>query len=220
MATRRQTSPWSGTPARSQRTVSAIARVAGVLRAGAWQFATLEGLNPTQVDILELLVSQQRGVRLSWIARQLGVSPASASDSIAALVAKGLVAKDRDPEDRRAIALHLSEEGRRLATRIAGSADFARQAVESLPEASQASLFGTLLQLIRKLQEVERFPELRTCLSCVHFRPRAHASPEAPHHCALVDAALSQALLRLDCPEHQETEQAQTARNWRLALTP
>ena len=44
-----KTSPspiWSETPPTSQRIVFAVERIANVLRAGAWEFATAEGLNP------------------------------------------------------------------------------------------------------------------------------------------------------------------------------
>jgi hypothetical protein len=40
--------PCSSTPALSERSVSAMSRIANVLHSGAWQLATAEGLNPTQ----------------------------------------------------------------------------------------------------------------------------------------------------------------------------
>jgi len=89
----KHTLPWHDTPAKSERIVSAITRISSVLRSGAWQFATTEGLNPTQVDILEALRSRGGGVRLSWIAQHLGVTAASASDSITSLTTKGLIEK-------------------------------------------------------------------------------------------------------------------------------
>ncbi|MBI3731782.1 MAG: MarR family transcriptional regulator, partial [Burkholderiales bacterium] len=80
--------PWDETPATSERILDAIARIAGVLRSGTWQFATSEGLNPTQVDIIDMLAARKDGVRLSWIAEQMGVSTDSASDSVSSLTAK------------------------------------------------------------------------------------------------------------------------------------
>jgi DNA-binding MarR family transcriptional regulator len=102
------------TPAKSERIVRATTRIASVLRSGAWQFATTEGLNPTQVDILEALLSRGGGVRLSWIAQHLGVTAASASDSITSLTTKGLIEKGRDSADGRAVALRLTRSGQDL----------------------------------------------------------------------------------------------------------
>lgn len=217
MASKRISNPWQDTAPRSERVVSAIARIAQVLRNGAWQFGTAEGLNPAQVDVLELLRQRGDAVRLSWIASQLRISNASASDSIAALVAKGLIEKTRAADDARALALRLSLDGQALAAKISGAMDFAHQAVEALPGETQDALYAGLLGLIGQLQQAERFPELRACVSCKYFVANKHAVPSRPHHCQLVDAPLSIALLRLDCREHDQAEPLQLQVN-RLAL--
>lgn len=208
-------SAWSATPAISERIVSAISRIANVLRSGAWQFATAEGLNPTQVDMLQLLLSRDGGVRLSWIAQQIGVTAASASDSVASLVAKKLVEKGRASDDGRAIAINLTIEGRRLAKKINGAMSFAFDAVSELPDASQEALFKGLLETIGKLQQSERFPEIRACVTCQHFVANKYKNAKAPHHCQLVDAPLPQMLLRLDCEEHVAAGAATTTANWK-----
>lgn len=208
-------SPWSDTPATSERIISAISRIASVLRTGAWQFATAEGLNPTQVEILEILRSRSEGVRLSWIAQQLGVTTASASDSIASLTTKKLVKKGRAPDDGRAVALKLTASGRALASKIAEAMEFAFEAAEQLPATSSEALFTSLLALIGKLQQADRFPEIRTCVTCRHFAANVHSDKIAPHHCRLVNAPLSRSLLRLDCPDHAQADSAVVNHNWK-----
>jgi DNA-binding MarR family transcriptional regulator len=198
--------PWSSTPHTSQRVVSAIARIASILRAGTRQFATAQGLNPTQVDILEMLAARSEGVRLSWIAQQLGVTPASASDSIASLTDKALVEKGRADDDGRAIALSLTPLGEKLVSNIHEATAFAAAAVNALPATTQATLFESLLAMISQLQQAERFPEIRTCITCKHFAVNVHHGAVAPHHCRLVNAALPSSLLRLDCAEHESAD--------------
>ena len=202
----------------STRIISAISRIGSVLRSGMWEFATSENLNPAQAEILQLLHSRAQGVRLSWVARQLSISAASASDSVAALVAKGLVRKARALDDGRATDLHLTEDGRQVAQRIAGATSFADEAVSKLSSQAQEQLLGGLLQLIGQLQKTERFPELRACLSCKHFQPDRHEDAAAPHHCGLVDAPLSVAMLRIDCPDHQPADPAQQLKNWQALV--
>ncbi|RFC32306.1 MAG: transcriptional regulator, MarR family [Candidatus Nitrotoga sp. SPKER] len=211
----KDTLPWQDTPAESERIVSAITRIASVLRSGTWQFATTEGLNPTQVDILEALRSRQTGVRLSWIAQHLGVTAASASDSIASLTAKGLIKKGRDSEDGRAVALRLTKSGQDLAAKISNSVGFAHEAVSGLPSSTQDALFKSLLALIGRLQQSDRFPEIRACVTCKYFAVNRHSDSETPHHCMLVDAPLSVSLLRLDCPEHDQAQTVVAVQNWR-----
>lgn len=194
---------WQDTPPLSTRTVSALARIASVLRAGEWQFASRAGLNPTQLDILQLLSRRPEGMRLSWLAEQLAVTPASASDSASSLVSKGWLEKTRAADDGRAIALRLTPAGRELAARIPEASLFAESALTQLPQGQQEALYTSLLGLIRQLQQAERFPELRACMACRYFQPDRHTDAAEPHHCALVDAPLSGALLRLDCPEFE-----------------
>lgn len=203
----------------SARIISAISRIGSVLRSGMWEFATSENLNPTQAEILQLLHNRApQGVRLSWVARQLSISAASASDSVAALVTKGLVHKARALDDGRATDLHLSDEGRQVAERIAGATGFADDAVAALSPQAQEQLLGGLLQVIGQLQKNERFPELRACLSCKHFQPNRHADAAAPHHCGLLGAPLPVAMLRLDCPEHVPADPVQQVKNWQALV--
>ena len=55
----------------------------------------------------------------------------------------------------------------------------------------------------------------RLCVTCLHFRPNAHpGDPAGPHHCAYVDAALSETDLRIDCPEHSEASPEATSAAW------
>ncbi|MFP5393827.1 MAG: MarR family winged helix-turn-helix transcriptional regulator [Gammaproteobacteria bacterium] len=206
--------PWDGTPDLSARIIVAITRVSSVLRAGMWEFATAENLNPAQAEILQLLRDRTHGVRLSWLAAQLSVSAASASDSVAALVAKGLVKKDRAEDDRRASALWLTEEGRALAARMAGALSFADDATAALDRQTQERLLVGLFKLIAELQKTERLPALRACLSCRFFEANVFPGTEAPHHCALVKAPLPIAFLRIDCAEQLPADPLTERRNW------
>ena len=197
--------PWQDTPAISARVMDAITRIGAVMRAGVWQAAASEHLPPVQADILGLLATRPEGVRLSWLAEQLSISAASASDSVASLVGKELVAKVKAPDDGRAVVLRLTPAGRKVHRKLSEALSFGEEAVSALPEADQAALFKHLLGLIQQLQQSEHFPALRSCTSCRHFRA---GTGSKPHHCMLVDAPLPSAWIRLDCPEHLSASDA------------
>lgn len=103
-----------------------------------------------------------------------------------------------------------------MATRIGGALGFAEEAAASLPAAQQTELLTGLYKLIAQLQKTERFPEMRACLSCRFFEPNRHPGKPAPHHCGLVNAPLSVALLRMDCLEHEPADPAAKTRNWKV----
>ncbi|WP_348693009.1 MarR family winged helix-turn-helix transcriptional regulator [Duganella fentianensis] len=206
--------PWDSTPDLSARLVTTLGRIASVLRAGMWEQATAHNLTPAQAEILQLLRERTEGVRLSWLAAQLSVSAASASDSVAALVAKQLVYKDRAEDDRRAMALWLTADGKAVAEQLQSALHFADAAAARLDPALQEQMLVGLFKLIAQLQKSERFPALRACLSCRHFELNRYAGTAAPHHCGLVNARLPVAMLRIDCAEQQATDALSEQRNW------
>lgn len=61
----------------------------------------------------------------------------------------------------------------------------------------------TLYEVIAELQRAGVITVARMCVTCRHFRPDAHDG-ERPHHCALLDVALAEESLRIDCPEHEQ----------------
>ena len=206
--------PWDGTPDISARIIVAIGRVSSVMRAGVWEFATAENLNPTQAEILHLLRDRTQGVRLTWLASQLSVSKASASDSVAALVGKGLVRKARAQDDGRASALWLTPQGEVLTEKMSKALSFADDAAAALERKVQEELLVGLFKLIAQLQKGERFPALRACLSCRFFEANRFPGSPAPHHCALVKAPLPISFLRIDCAEHQPADPLVERQNW------
>lgn len=75
----------------------------------------VEGLNPAQWGALRFLGrANPRSRTLTEFARFHMVSKSAASDTMSALVRKGLVTKSRDPEDGRIMRLDLTDRGREL----------------------------------------------------------------------------------------------------------
>lgn len=186
----------------SQRIITGLAKLSTALRSQAWQGAEAQGL-PTQGQVLTLLHSAtEAGMRLSAIAAGLAASPATASDAVSTLVKKGLVTRDRAPDDRRAIAIRLTAKGSVQAKQAASWPDFLLDAVDTLPPGEQTIFFKGLTTIIQKLQEQNNIPVSKMCVTCHYFAPHMHEDENRPHHCNLVNAPFGDRDLRLDCPEH------------------
>lgn len=194
---------WEHTPPVSARVHAVLARLASVMRAEAWRHGAAGGLTPTQADLLALLGGRPPGARLGWLAEQLSITSATASDAVATLVSKGWVEKARAADDARALSLRLTRSGAALARRLAAPSGLVEAATAALPAQEQEALLHGLMTLLVQLQHSDGFPALRTCVSCKHFEAHRHTDASAPHHCHLVDAPLPAGLLRVDCPEHQ-----------------
>jgi|SRR5512132_161651 DNA-binding MarR family transcriptional regulator len=200
----------------AKRVTTGLAKVGLALKQQAWAEAGGRGLTPTQGQALALLRASPQGLRLGALAGQLGVTAATASDSVAALHRKGLVAKEPTAGDGRGVVVRLTPDGSREAAAAAAWPDFLLEAVGELSAAEQAAFLRGLVAMIRTLQEKGRIPVVRMCVSCTFFQPFRHDDRVRPHHCAFVDAPFGDGELRLDCPDHAAAPAEQAEETWRV----
>lgn len=185
------------------KTAAALERIGHAFRVLTLRRAHEYGLSPTQLQLLLRLAADPPDRRRPGaLAREFDVSPASLSDSIAALERKHLIERRRLRGDRRGFSLTLTPSGRRLARQSQTLPEPVEQAVRQLPADQQLALLQSLYALIAELQRAEVITVARMCITCRHFRPDIHEGPR-PHHCALLDMPLAQRSLRIDCPEHE-----------------
>lgn len=186
-----------------QRVSIGLAKIGLALKSQSWQDAGNQGLTPTQGQILILLQSGEKmGLRLSEIAEGLAVTPATASEAVSSLVEKGLVQKAKSAQDKRAIALTLTEKGKQQAAQVSSWPDFLFDAVEELSEEEQAVFLKGLMKIIGKLQEQGRIPIAHMCISCHFFQPNQYSDAQKPHHCAFLNVPFGDRQLQIDCPDH------------------
>lgn len=198
------------------RILAGLSRIGTVLRSQAWRETAPRGVHPTQAQFLVFLArSRPDGARLSELAERLAVTPSTASESVSALERKGLVERLRDPSDRRARRIVLTDAGKVFAAEAETWPDLLLGVVEELDAWERGVLLRIVVKMIRTLQERGEISPSQMCVSCRHFRPHAHPDPERPHHCAFVDAAFGDAELRLDCGDHEALDRAGAERVWR-----
>src|SRR5688572_33464504 len=206
----------------SNKLLSGLNRIGLAMRSAAWGDATESGLTPTQSQILAFISARSaQNPRSGDAADALGITPQTASVAIAALVAKGLVQKVPDASDRRASSLKLTRQGE-VAARVAAQwPDFLLSAVQELDEEERKLFLRILFKLIRRLQVDGQIVPQRLCVTCVHFQPNAHPNnPAGPHHCAYVDAPLSETDLRIDCSDHRSASPEVANANWSIFMRP
>lgn len=200
-----------------QRLATGLHKIGLAVRHQERQLAQAEGLSPTQAQILALLFEE--GDRTATdLSAALGVSLPTVSDSVGALVAKGLVEKRPDPTHHRAVRLILTRAGRAGARDAAGWPEFLSPALGTLSDQQQEQLLSLVMLVIRAMQENGQVPLQRMCLTCTHFRPNVHAG-KRPHHCTLVDAPMAAGHLRLVCDEHVAASEADQTERWHRLLT-
>jgi DNA-binding MarR family transcriptional regulator len=199
----------------TRRLRDGLDRICAVMRAEEWTIAGTAGLTPTQIHALTFIAGRAAiGARVGAVAAQLGVTQPTATESIAALVRKGLLTKTADPEDPRAVSVRITPSGRDVVRAIGLAITATERAIETLSQDEQASLLRSIVKTIRALQVAGAIAPQRLCVTCKYFRAHAHADRRNPHHCDYVDKAFGVEGLQLDCAEHEAAPAAQQQAVW------
>src|ERR1700722_1912326 len=118
-------------------------------RAQADRLAPL-GLTPAQERALRIVTRSEEPLRMTELADRLGIVPRSVTTVIDALEQAGLVRRETDPRNRRAIRLHLTDRGRAVRDDMR---EARRRAAEDLFAPMSAEDRKTLAELLSLLDE-------------------------------------------------------------------
>ena len=210
------------TPSRRQQAALGLEQLASLVRAQSWRMDRSPSLPPTQTAVIRMLGGAPERLKARQIAERLGISPASLSDSLKALEAKGWIARETDPDDRRASLVHLSAQGRDIAKQLHDPDQGMGRLLQDLDEADVGALLRVTQLLVMQAQQQGLATGLRTCLGCRFFRPYG-GNEEKPHFCDFIHQAFGDAELRTDCAEQAPANDDQLAENlarFRLPTPP
>ncbi|KAA0212493.1 MAG: MarR family transcriptional regulator [Leptolyngbya sp. PLA3] len=196
-------------PTTAQRVVAGLAKVALVFRHAQWAASGERGLTPTQSQILAIITGSREPLGVKAVAQHLAVTMGTASEAVATLVSKGLLRKEADKSDGRAVVLVLTARGRREAARAAEWPGVIVEAAEAMPDGERALLLRGLVGMIRTMQARRMVPTARMCVECRYFRPNEHPGTPTPHRCEFIKAPIGDTDLRLDCAEMERAEEPQ-----------
>ena len=107
------------------------------------------GMELSSAAVLSALETFADGASIDELRRILGLSHSGGVRIVKRLEGQGLVARERDPADGRAVRLHLTATGRRAARRLLAARIAAIEPLLGvLPAAQRASLEGLLERLL------------------------------------------------------------------------
>ncbi|MEU6716234.1 MarR family transcriptional regulator [Nonomuraea sp. NPDC046802] len=125
-----------------------IFRASRLLEQGIKDYFEAHGLEPWEYDVLATLLraGDSSTLRMSDLAGAAMITPSALTNRIDRLVAKGLVTRATDPDNRRLVRTTLTAEGRRLADGlIEGHLANELNLIEGL-SADERALLGSLLR--------------------------------------------------------------------------
>ncbi len=188
------------------KVVAALERLGQVFRLLLRERAQEHDLSPIGAQFLVYLLYHAVELRrVSQLAREFGLTQATVSDAVDSLEAKGLIGRERWPEDGRVVTLRLTPEGELLAMELAAWADPVREHLRGTSSEESEVVMRFLMRLIGALQRDGIIAVSRMCVTCRFFRRDAHPGAASRHHCGLLDLPLAGSDLRIDCPEYEPT---------------
>ena len=114
------------------------------------------GVTPTQLSVLKLL-HEIGDLRLGDLSRRIQAQNSTVTGIVDRMEEAGLVARERDAEDRRAWKIVLTPRGRQVATRAdVRPWDTLRAALEALPRADKRKLIEILRQVAQEVARAVR----------------------------------------------------------------
>ena len=160
------------------------------------------GINPAQWEALRYLARANRFSRTpAALADYLASTRGTVSRTLASLESKGYVARMPNPRDGRSVDFVLTAKAQGA---------LARDPLLAMAEGIDRTLGGDAVELLDSLRRMlwdaiarNNGRAFGACSSCRHFRPNANVSPDAPHHCSLLDAPLSSADSLAICVEQE-----------------
>jgi DNA-binding MarR family transcriptional regulator len=159
-------------------------------------------LNPVQWEALRYLARANRFSRTpAALAEYLASTRGTISRTLASLETKGFVSRVSSARDGRSVEFALTAEAEKA---------LERDPLYSIAHDIEQATGGRVTNILDGLRATLRNAIARNkgrafgaCFSCRHFRAGIRPSSRTPHHCALLDAPLSEADSRAICVEQE-----------------
>ncbi|WP_299339497.1 MarR family transcriptional regulator [uncultured Psychroserpens sp.] len=184
----------------SSKIVAGMERVSEVFKVLLWEKAKLVGLSPIQIQILIFIAfHKQELCNVSHIAKEFNITKPTVSDAIKVLDKKELIKKDYSSSDSRSYSIILSDLGADIVSQTYDFSNPLKKQIDGFSTSELESLFGTLSQLIYKLNRNGILSVQRTCYGCKFYQKNQESD-----YCNLLQKELLNNEIRLDCPEFEE----------------
>jgi len=169
------------------------------MRNSSFNLARQNSLSPIQIQLLIFIkFHSQDKCKVSYLADEFNMTKATISDSVKVLLTKELVTKETDASDTRSYTLRLTTIGKHIADKASLFASYLEKPIEALSEEQKSVILNGLLRMIDDLNKAGIITMQRMCFSCDYYTRN-----QGGHYCRLLNAALAETELRLDCPEHE-----------------
>ncbi len=166
-----------------------------------WKIASDEKLTPTQIEIIFLIASTRPEKALtSIIAKELGLTKPTISESVKSLKSKGVVTT-MALGDKRKHAILLTPKGKKIFQKLSKLTQTTKRFFKSVSSEKQELLFEVLFDFIQYLRDKGLLTRLRVCPFCgnLHYNKQLKE-----YFCYLSLKPITYKTMQTNCPEYEE----------------
>ncbi|OGF64705.1 MAG: hypothetical protein A2Y62_14710 [Candidatus Fischerbacteria bacterium RBG_13_37_8] len=189
-----------------EKIIKALEKLSLVIRTLLWDKTKQIGLSPIQIQfILFLVFHPDYETKVSTLAAEFNLTPATVSDAIRILTKKKLLMKIIPAHDKRIHYLKLTKKGTNLAREISSWQDSFLNQLHLFPDQQKEEAALFLMELITSLQKNGIIKIARMCISCEHFQKKARSTHQTTHYCKLTERYFSDSEITIDCSYYKNT---------------
>lgn len=176
-----------------------LERYCRIFKMMQWENAKKFKISPLQIQFLIYLKEYPKEFcTLLNLSKEYGISPPTASDSIKTLEKKGLISKEKNPEDKRNYYLLLTEKGLSLLENIKKWDRNFHNSLKLLSNEEKNKLQELLFKLLLNLQSTGLVLQLHACMTCKNFVIKINNKVKE-YYCALTKKKLNPSNIKFNC---------------------
>ncbi len=183
----------------ASKIVVGLERISEVFRTLLWEQAKVLGISPIQIQIMIFIDNHTNEIcNISHLAQEFNLTKPTVSDAVKTLESKNYIIKNHSKDDGRKYSIALSEKGKAIVKSTSNFANPIKDQLGDFENNQLNELFDSLSTLIYKLNKSGVLSVQRMCYACSFYENK----PDG-HYCRLLHKSISNAEIRLDCPEFQ-----------------
>ncbi|KAA1243004.1 MarR family winged helix-turn-helix transcriptional regulator [Aquimarina sp. RZ0] len=184
----------------SNKIIIGLERISEAFKSLLRDHAKTIGLSPIQIQILIFIAYHKEDLcKVSYLANEFNVTKPTISDAVKILEKKEMIFKTKASADSRSYYISLTDTGKKAVLETESFATPIKKQLSNFNLEEQESLLKTITTLIFKLNQTGILTIQRTCYNCKFYE-----KSKSNHYCNLMQTALRDTEIRLDCPEFQK----------------
>jgi len=186
----------------NKKIASLLERLSQLIRALQWEIGKKKNLTPLQIQILQFLKNRKKEeIYLGKIARELGVSKGTLSESFKVLKSKNLLKGNLNLKDKRFVNPSLTPYGKKVVDELDSIQNIFSNYIFKFKEKDKKTVAKFLAKILAFLYFDGYISYARLCFTCQNFKKIS--LKDENFFCSLLGKKMKTYEIKLECQFHK-----------------